>query len=162
MGCEPSVSVVAPSHGYSPSGAVQESDLTLFSVDKSLCFFGHSSVVLQAQFWAKTDCSSHMSPSIRFKTCEDSRLCPVSYLKEYIARTEVLREGNTQLFLSPQPLHKPMKLFTLRQWILCYARRGSTRQQGQLGPRQPPVPFSIASLSNGSWRMPTGQGRQPG
>ena len=45
------------------------SDLTLFSVDKSLCFFfGDSSVVLQAHFGAKTDRPSHMSPPTRLKS----------------------------------------------------------------------------------------------
>ena len=71
-------------------------------------------MVLQVHFGAKTDRPSHMSPPICLKTCEDSRLCPVSYLKEYIARTEVLREVNMQLFISPQPPHRPVKLSTLQ------------------------------------------------
>ena len=49
--------------------AKRVSDLTLFSVDKSLwVFFGDSSVVLQAHFGAKTDRPSHMSPPTRLKS----------------------------------------------------------------------------------------------
>ena len=85
--------------------AKRVSDLTLFSVDKSLYVF--SETVLWYFRCILVQSPSHMSPPTCLKTCEDSRLCPVSYLKEYIARTEVLREVNMQLFISHNFLTGP-------------------------------------------------------
>lgn len=92
------------------------SDLVLFSVDQSLCFLGPSRIVLQAKFGSKTDRPSHVSPPFVLKSCDDVRLCPVSYLKCYIERTVTLR-GTDQLFISSSPPHAPVKLNTLRRWI---------------------------------------------
>ena len=65
-----------------------------------------------------------MSPPIRLRSCEDRRLCPVIYLKEYVARTELLRENHMQFFISPHVPHRPVKLATLRRWITAVLREG--------------------------------------
>ena len=110
------------------------SDLMLFSVRSPLCYVGDRSVVLQAEFGSKTDRPSHRSPPVKLKLCAEERLCPVRYIKEYLRRTEPLRQGDSlQLLISPFT-GRPVKLATVRRWIVqvlqdagVTASAGSTR-----------------------------------
>ena len=97
--------------------AKRVSDLLLFSVADSLCHLSEDCIVLQTAFGSKTDRPSHRAPPVKLLRCADRRLCPVSYLKEYIRRTGPLRGGATQLFLSVSAPHRPVKLPTLKRWI---------------------------------------------
>ena len=110
------------------------SDLMLFSVDVTLCFLGEECVILQTKFGSKTDRPSHRALPLKLKKCADERLCPVLYVKTYVERTSAIRAEADQLFISPYHPHRPIKLATLRRWILAVLRAanavgsaGSTR-----------------------------------
>ena len=114
--------------------AKRASDIMLFSLDKSLCFMDNETVILQTRFGSKTDRPKHIARPIKLKKCEDERLCPVLFFKEYILRTKALRGDETDLFISPYAPHKAVKLATVRRWITAVlteagvsAPAGSTR-----------------------------------
>ena len=48
---------------------------------------------------------------------EDKLICPVTALKEYVARTLPVRQQNSQLLLSYQKPHKPVSSETIGKWI---------------------------------------------
>ncbi len=48
---------------------------------------------------------------------EDKVICPVTVLKEYVARTLPLRKNNSQLLLSYRKPHKPVSSETIGKWI---------------------------------------------
>ena len=48
---------------------------------------------------------------------EDTVICPVTVLKEYVARTLPLRKNNSQLLLSYWKPHKPVSSETIGKWI---------------------------------------------
>ena len=76
------------------------SDLLFFLVDQHLCHVGNSSILLQTAFGSKIDCPSHRVPPVRQKQCAEESLCPVSYLRECIRRTEDLSKSHLNcLFL---------------------------------------------------------------
>ena len=48
---------------------------------------------------------------------EDKLICPVTALKEYVARTLPVRQQNSQLLLTYQKPHKPVSSETIGKWI---------------------------------------------
>ena len=116
--------------------AKRVSDLVLFSVDSSLCHVTDKCIVLQTQFGSKTDRPGHRSPPVTLRKCEEESLCPVRYVSAYKERTEPLRQasGTQQLFIVSPFTQRPVKLATLRRWMVKVMREagviasaGSTR-----------------------------------
>lgn len=103
--------------------AKRVSDLILFSVDQRLRHVGNSSTLLQRAFGSKTDCPSRRAPPVRLKQCAEQSLCPVSYFRKYIRRTDDLRQDTSQLFISPVRPHWAVKLATLG---LCMGSASAT------------------------------------
>ena len=105
-------------------------------MDSSLCHVTDECIVLQTQFGSKTDRPGHRrSPPVTLRKCEEESLCPVRYVSAYKERMEPLRQasGTQQLFISPFT-HRPVKLATLRRWMVMVMREagviasaGSTR-----------------------------------
>ena len=59
----------------------------------------------------------HLEPIDLFAYPNDKKLCVVEHLKEYLHRTEQLREGHSQLLLSYVKPFKPVSKDTISRWI---------------------------------------------
>lgn len=61
--------------------------------------------------------SFHLAPIFLKKFVDNSELCIVTYLKEYIKKTSELRKSQTQLFISYHPPYKKVGKETLSRWV---------------------------------------------
>ena len=75
------------------------------------CIIVYSAVLKQ------TRVGTHVPP-LELQGFENKKLCIVTHLKDYILRTEKLRQGR-QLFISYVQPHKPISRDTLSRWIKC-------------------------------------------
>ena len=55
--------------------------------------------------------------NVHYLSFEDTCLCPVSALDEYLNRTEQLREHHTKLFLAVVKPYKPVSKVSIARWI---------------------------------------------
>lgn len=79
-----------------------------------------------------TELLKHTTSSNKLNNCvilpaypNNKKLCAVSYLKQYIKRTEPFRKNESKLFLSTQEPHKPVLSSTISRWI-----RNSLKEAG--------------------------------
>ena len=95
----------------------------------SLDFSKHWSSDSKIVFWSGK-LLEQSNPSKPFKKFEvqkdqDARICPFVHLKEYIDRTNSLRQNASQLFISYVKPHKPVTSNTLARWMLDALKQSS-------------------------------------
>lgn len=110
----------------------------------------------------KTSKPGHSSTSITISEFEqDRRICPLTALKEYLARTQGLRNGEKYLFISYVKPHRAVSRDTISRWAKSVLECSgidshkfsphSTRAAAASRAKQKDVPLDVI-LAHVSWR----------
>ena len=99
-------------------------------------------------------------PPVTFRRFPNRALCPVRHLNMYLERTQLVRKGETALFLISQRPWSPASRATLRRWVLDVLEdagvdvsvygAGSTRSASTSGAVRTGAPLEVV-LQNGGW-----------
>ena len=80
-------------------------------LSSSMCVFQTTSLLKQSRR------GHHLAPVELMAYPSNSKLCTVAVLREYLARTQDLREDQDQLLLSYQKPHHPITKDILARWL---------------------------------------------
>ena len=113
--------------------ARRAADLVLLRVTNKYLQYSPTSAVFQPAFGAKQDRPGHQNQVLILRSCNDERLCPVTTLTEYLARTNYPNRDKA-LFLTTTPPFRKAAKATVKRWIISvlqgagvHASPGSTR-----------------------------------
>jgi hypothetical protein len=108
-------------------------DLPLLKITNDFLQVSAGSAVFQPAFGAKQDRPGHQNPLVVLRAYDDTRLCPVAHLNEYLRRTRRLDRPDTLFLTTTLPPRSAAK-GTIKRWILHVLREagvqgtpGSTR-----------------------------------
>jgi hypothetical protein len=117
-------------------------DLILLRVTPDLLQVSPDSAVFQPAFGAKQDRPGHQNPLVVLRAYDDTRLCPVAHLKDYLRRTSGTNRPEA-LFLTTTLPQKSAAKSTIKTWILSVLREAGV--QGTPGStRAAATSFSLA------------------
>ena len=90
---------------------ILKQSLSSMKLGSSVCLFQTTSLLKQSRR------GHHLAPIELMAYPSNSKLCTVAVLREYLARTQDLREDQDQLLLSYQKPHHPITKDTLARWL---------------------------------------------
>ena len=117
-------------------------DLHLLRISHEYLQISATSAVFQPAFGAKQDRPGHQNPLVVLRAYDDTRLCPVAHLNEYLRRTrsDIRPEA---LFLTTTLPQKSAAKATIKRWILLVLQTAGV--QGSPGStRAAATSFSLA------------------
>ena len=117
-------------------------DLPLLRVTDDFLQISASAAAFQPAFGAKQDRPGHQNPLVVLRAYDDTRLCPLAHLNEYLRRTRHIDRPET-LFLTTTLPRKSAAKGTIKRWILHVLREAGV--QGTPGStRAAATSFSLA------------------
>ena len=90
---------------------------TLISINIHNITFNDDEVCISLGDLLKTSQRNRQEPQLIYKTFPDSSVCFVTTLREYLKRTETIRQDECQLLISYAKPHKRISRDTLSRWI---------------------------------------------
>jgi hypothetical protein len=117
-------------------------DMALLRISHDFLQTSAHTAVFQPAFGAKQDRPGHQNPLIVLRAYDDTRLCPVAHLNEYLRRTRFNGRPETLFLTTTLPQTSAAKA-TIKRWILHVLREAGV--QGTPGcTRAAATSFSLA------------------